>query len=348
MKQPPSPRALQAAVASLLLAVPSPPSWAEMPELDYLLELPARQMVAFEIELPLEHAGVAAFEATWDTTRVLSFRIDDPDGATRLRRSGPPPLAFELHVGDDLDPLAGAWKLSIRGLPADQPASGRLSIRLPGPAPAPEAVPAPAPPELAEPPPAFLEPRTPPAGASLEVVQLFEATEELRSHVAEMRRSSRDRYGWQEPLLDYLARERDRAEPLDDTPFRALLERTVHATRSLEGLAYSDDPLIVGPPPEDAQRRRAWLMLRRERIRPVEADLDDLLHEVTRRDGRHGETPEWLPKLVTSLMACERHFEQRGRIGEKAAHGDIVAEQWDGLRIGAEALESLLELDAPD
>ena len=67
--------------------------------LTYSLELPASQVVGFNIDLDVDHAGPLVLEGDWSDDRVLSFRLDRPGSRERpVRRTGPPPLRLEVDV----------------------------------------------------------------------------------------------------------------------------------------------------------------------------------------------------------------------------------------------------------
>jgi hypothetical protein len=108
--------------------------------------------------------------------------------------------------------------------------------------------------------------------------------------------------------------------------------RLGEAIRGVEMLRTSKDPVIAGPVPGDRLRRQDWLIARSEIVRPIERSLD-VLTELLR--GGHApalQNEVWLPRLNACLTACERHFEERVRLGdEDAANGDLSAAQWDRI-----------------
>jgi hypothetical protein len=150
-------------------------------------------------------------------------------------------------------------------------------------------------------------------------------------------------------MLRFLADRRDGVEPLPDLTTRRLLVRSIDAVRQVDRLARSDDPLLAGPAPKNGSRRRAWLAVRQRRISPLERELDEILHAV-----HQGHVPElrgeaWFARFVSCLMACERHFEQRGRLGQvQASNRDVVGEQWDRVLLATDALASLVAVTPAD
>jgi hypothetical protein len=84
------------------------------------------------------------------------------------------------------------------------------------------------------------------------------------------------------------------------------------------------------------------MSLRKERLRPLEAELDSLRETVSR-----GYIPEvakesWPNRFVACLTACERNFEERVRLGsEEATNRDLAEAQWDRFLAARVALESL-------
>ena len=120
----------------------------------------------------------------------------------------------------------------------------------------------------------------------------------------------------------------------------------VKAIHRVEKLANSTDLLVAGPAPESGFRRRAWLSLREGRIAPLERELDLLLLEVSEDPPEELGDEDWLVRLLNCLTACERYFEQRGRLGEnKASNRELTLEQWDRILAAAEALDSLTTLN---
>ena len=117
----------------------------------------------------------------------------------------------------------------------------------------------------------------------------------------------------------------------------------------VEGLRSSDDPIVAGPAPEEHGLRRAWLAVRRQRILPLEAELDQLSQVLRKGFAPELQSETWPPRFIGCLMACERHFEQRPRLGEDQAANRLLAHgQWSGFLLAAKALRSLLSVqEAP-
>jgi hypothetical protein len=90
------------------------------------------------------------------------------------------------------------------------------------------------------------------------------------------------------------------------------------------------------------------LRLRRERTQQLEAELDELLLSIQRSHAPELDSFEWPARIVTCLVACQRHFEERSRRGEAhAVNRDLARAQWVVLLVAGEALQDLTQLDAP-
>jgi len=318
----------------------------------YTLEIPDSRSVTYELPLAVEHPGRLIVRAEWDGPRQLALRIDRPDSPVAVaRRSGPSPLVLELDILPDEDgPLD--WKLAIHAVAAKGASEGLLTIELPSPAAAapPEATPAAEPPAPDAPP--WMESRRAPAGSPAAWVRLFTAGERYRALLDPSEAPAPgDACRWQDDLMRYVAGSLDALaggslEPA--APTRRMLERIAAAVDRVEELRTSDDPLIVGPPPDDRQRRELWLRLRRERVQPIEAELDELAELLQRGHAPELQDLDWPVRLVTCLTACERHFEARGRVGEEhATSRDLARDQWDRLRAAAEVLRAIAGLGGP-
>ena len=153
---------------------------------------------------------------------------------------------------------------------------------------------------------------------------------------------------WQRELMRYLADRRDElaatgAGPSGNT--LKVLGRMADAIRHVEEYRTSSEPILAGPPPEETQRRRIWTELRRERFQPLERELDELL-QILRRGHVPGLEEElWPTRLVSCLTACERHFEERVRLGERQATNREIAEvQWERFLAASGALRALADL----
>lgn len=318
----------------------------------YRIELPESASAAFEVPFRVEHAGTVVVEAEWDGARIVAFRIDGPgiEGAV-ARRSGPSPQRLEVEIGDEAIARGGTWTLSIRAPLAREGSTGTLSLALPD---APEIVEArekeaaPPPPPPPEPDP-WTVPRSAPSGAGGAVVDLFGSVEAFRAVLhPEGAEGAYDACGWQSPALRWLAARRDAlasgGAPLPPSA-RSVLGRVARAVRSVEAMRTSENPLLAGPPPEDPARHRAWLSARRDELRILERELD-LVGEML----RGGYAPElegegWLLRFAACLTACERHFEERVRVGPgEAAQRDLAEAQWSAILAAGDALDRLASI----
>jgi len=307
---------------------------------DYVLDFPARQKIAYKIEFQISHPGRLSMEVNWSSNRVVSFKLEGPDGGPpTLRRSGPPPQRLHYDVDAELARNPGSWKLSIRGLPAYEAATGGLILQFPDAASETSPDPAGRPSAPDSPPAPWLQSRPPGRSGSPELKRLHRATEEFRFAVVEQ--PTRDRYDWQEDFLRYLAERRDGAVALPDGETASMLERSAIAVRRVEKLAGSRDPFVVAPP-ADPGLHRAWLTLRQRRLEPLELELDSMLYAIHKGHLPSLEPEPWFARFMTCLIACEQHFEERGRLGKRAASNrDVVDEQWERLLLAADAMESL-------
>ncbi len=102
---------------------------------------------------------------------------------------------------------------------------------------------------------------------------------------------------------------------------------------------------MAGPPPDNDSLRPAWIRARRERFQSIETRLDDALLLFQRGHAPDLEDQTWPVRLISCVTACERHFEERGRLGEeRASHRQLVADQWSRMLEAAELLETLGDL----
>ncbi len=324
-------------------------SAAEGATLRYLLDVQEGSDSAFEVGFEAPYPGSLVVAAEWEGSRIVSFRLDGPgEPSLRDRRSGPSPQRMEVPLTPELLVAGNGFKLSIRTLPGRGFAKGTLTIELPD---APEKVEErrkaaePPPPPPPEPDPWTL-PATAPRGSAPAVEALFAAVERYRALVIERDgQPVADACGWRSDFLRRLAGWRDdvaAARPGPSASDLRFLERLAAAARDVDGLRNPKDPILAAPVPEDSLRKRAWLQVRKERIRPLERELD-VLSEML-RGGLAPDLKEesWPSRLVACLTACERHFEQRARLGnDEASNADLAAAQWDSLLATAEALESL-------
>jgi hypothetical protein len=335
-----SPR--RAAVLAALLALAAPPPAAST-AFDYELELPAEQRVSYRLEFLVEHPGPVAIEASWtDAARVLSFGLERP-GATSLRRSGPTPQRIDLEAPEAAAIAEGqTWVLTISGLPARRASRGSLRITVPDGVvanqPAERSPQAP----VAEPEP-WARRRSAPPGAPPGHLALYDATERFRAMVVEDGRVV-DSCDWQESLLRALGEQLDRLEaapPAFDPVTVDVLDRMVATVDEIRELAESSDPLFTTPAPRDDARRRAWTLMRRERLSPLRARLDELFNDVRRGYAPELEGAEWPARFLGCLTACERHFEERALVD---GAGSGICDQWDRILVASAAVGSLADL----
>jgi hypothetical protein len=309
--------------------------------LEYALDLPADRMLSYEVEFEVAHPGPFRLDADWSPSRVLVLRLERP-GKPVLRRSGPPPHRIEFEVAEDEIERDVPWLLQISGLPSRESARGRMVIRLPDPPGMSPPPPATEPdPPAREPDPRTL-PVTPPARAGADLRRVFDAVERFRKRVVEG--TDPDAYRWQYGMLGYLAACRDRGEP-PPAATRAMLRRVADAVAELDGLRRSGGGPLLGAEPTDPVRRRAWLAVRDPRFSPVEQELGALLDELHRGLAPELRDEVWFSSFLSCLIVCERHFEERARLGaERASNGDLVALQWAPVLAAAEALGALADL----
>lgn len=322
------------------------PAAARAETLRYALEAPEGREAAFEISIPVEHDGPLVVEGVWTGARILSFKLSGPEpGGPVARRSGPSPQRLEIDVKGATGSAGLPWTLTIRAPAGREELRGSLTITVPEPEPpaadAPGLHPEPPPrPAL----PAWAVARSAPDGAPSALAELFERIEAFRARtVLPDGRYAPDGCGWQTDLLRDLASHRDDlasgAGGLGDGA-RALLAALARAVREVEALRSSKDPIVAGPPPELSMRQRAWIALRRQRLRPLEAELDALAERL-RRGGLEGfATSPWPRRFLACLTACERYFDERAVLGEDAPNRSVAEEQWDALVAAGAALEA--------
>lgn len=344
-----SARLLSACLATLV-AVALGPAHAEARR--YTIAVPDRQATSFVLDLDIEHAGTLVVEAEWSGPRVLSFRVEGPGHPTvKTRRSGPSPQRLEAVVGESALPASTGWRLVIRALPASGRAEGTISVQLPTPG-DPDPPEEPEPPASIEAPPEpepWAMPATPPPGARPKVAGVYAGIERYRSWVAGPDGAlRRDACGWQEGLLRYLAGRRERVAGDGAVISEATgryLGRLVNVIRDVEKIRSSNDPLLAGPAPGDRLRERAWQAVRRQRIEPIEAELDFLTTAVRRGFAPELEGEDWPSRFVSCMTACERYFERRVLLGDGGApNRDLALDQWDGFLAASFALEALAAL----
>jgi len=309
----------------------------------YALDVIPGQPVAYSIEIEVPRPGTLSVDAEWPGNRVLSFRLDSP-AATEpaARRSGPSPQRMQFEVEPATNGAGRIWRLSIRGLAGREGGEGRLSIELPA---EPEPVEPPPTPEPTPPPPAAVIP------AHLPATWRTFATAAAEFGAGLDRASTADVCRWQADLASFLEDKREAllesgAVPAPET--RASLHQLVDAIQSVEALRTSTDPILAGPPPDDPDDRRFWLRLRETRILEIEDELDRALQQFRRGHAPELERQDWPLRLISCVMACERHFEERVRLGERrAANLDLTRAEWRWVMEGALALEAFVEIEDP-
>ncbi len=315
--------------------------------LEYEMDLPADQRLSYRVEFEVTHPGPVRLDAHWEPTRVLVFRLEGPDGQT-MRRSGPPPQTIEFEVGPGEAGSESRWTLTFSGLPVRRASTGRLWIELPDSPSIRKQKEQAAIPSAPEPPPspAWLLPAREPAGLSPERAHVYETTERFRRLVADT--SIPDACRWQASTLRYLAARRDRAgngEPPLSLSTRDTFQRIVEMTGVLDRLRLTEGIALPGPAPKDAVKRRAWDNLRHPHFTPVEDELDALMIELERGHSPDLETEEWISAFLSCLLVCERHFEERARLGEdRASNPQLTRQQWDRILAATATLDALATL----
>ncbi len=315
----------------------------------YALDVQEGSDSAFEMEFEAPYPGTLAVTGEWSGTRILSFRLDGAGDASVVgRRSGPSPQRMEVALPGAAPAGERKFKLSIRALPGRGFAKGTLTLEIPD---APEVVeerrkaaePPPPPPPEPDP---WTVPAKAPQGAAPPVERLFVAVERYRGLVVGPGFDPLpDACGWRIDLLKRLVEWREveaAGRPGPSVPDMRYLRRLAATARAVDALREAKDPILGGPVPEDPLRRRAWLQVRKERIRPLERDLDSLSETLHGGFAPALESEAWLPRLIACLTACERHFEERVRLGEEdATNGDLAKAQWDSILAAVDALETL-------
>ena len=315
----------------------------------YTLEIPESDSVTYELDIDVAHPGELTIDAAWSGSRTVSFRLEPKSRSATFRRAGPSPIQLRAEI-DEAGVDDGPWRLLIHALAKRGSGSGRIHIQLPGP-PAPALPPLgtdTAPPTPAEPDPWTL-PRRAPAGLSPSWSQYLESVERFRAIVVEADgESPPDSCRWQGDLLRFLAEQRDERLTSAVPPpgaTRNLFGEMVDVIGDVEELRNSRDPALAGPPPKNRAHRAVWERLRRERWRDPEYRLDEALESIYRGHAPQLAEEDWPVRLISCVTACQRHFEERGRLGdERATNRDLARAQWDRILAARGALAAFAQL----
>jgi len=313
-------------------------------ELRYALSIQDNARVGYDLPIQVRHPGMLTVRAEWSGSRVLFFRLERPDGS-EMHRTGSSPLRIDMPVEPEHLTGEEPWKLIIRGLAMRGSGEGTLVVRAPQPpeAPDPGSSPSASNGEATE----ARPPRVVPHGSPPAWSRFVVATEGFRETLA--RSDAPDACRWQTPLMTFLDDRTDDLLKQSEAPSRSTreaLDGIVKTIRRVEGLRSSDDPLLIGPPPEDPDRRTAWLRLRGEEIRTLEAELDDVSSDLARGHAPELEDEAWPLRLMACITACERHFEERVRLGEgRATNLDLANDQWDRVLAAGRTLAALVAVE---
>jgi hypothetical protein len=335
-------RLLVGSVGALALSVGlAAASVVEYPDADlrFVLEVAPDQTVNYRVPIEVERMGTLVVEANWPGTRVLSFRLDPPSGAGAIRRSGPSPQGLSVEVPEG---ATGRWMLTIHGLASGGGGTGRLGIRLPPP-----------PDSGSAPPVAVVEPPPDDSGRAPDLDRLPEAWRPFVRAASEFDRlvagqSLPDACRWQHAFAGWSLAWSERlaeggARPKDET--RETLSRMAGVIRDVETLLDPSDPILTNPPVNDPAELQSWLSRRSARLESVRDGLDEVAAALERGHAPDLELESWPVALVSCVTACERHFEDRARVGaERAVNLRIAETQWDRLLIAARILELLADL----
>jgi hypothetical protein len=316
--------------------------------LRYAIEIPGHRPVTYELDFEVRYPGRIEVRADWSGQRSVSLKLIPPGQSYgTVLRSGPPPQSLTVDVGPDGEEL-GTWHLRVHSLSDRRAADGTLVIETPEPAPR-RPVDPPEPPTADPPDPWLLPPELPERVPAASVTFLRAAERYRLAIVGESVSPPADVCHWQSDLMRYLDEQRravldSSSSPGTDSTVDLLLD-VVQAIDTVEEMRTSDDPLVAGPAPSDRALRDAWVRLRRTRIDPVEADLDEILRMVRRDYSSELEEESWPIRFVSCLTACERYFEQRTRLGDSRAANRALAEsQWPRILAASEALAALADL----
>jgi len=311
----------------------------------FSVALPEGRSISYSVELDVDHHGTLVVSAEWTAPRILSFRLDGPGGRVPpVRRSGPSPQRFTVDVDPATAAFTEPWVLSIMSLSQRGSGEGRVTVEFPEPVP------------IAPP---VIEPLFDVEAATREpLVSLPAGSPASWKRYDRASRHYRETYDtdpgsdpcrWQADLRDFLEETRAGLAGTGKLPTpetRAALRELVGAIRRVEALRTSKEQILAGPPPAEEARRKAWLRVREARILDLEGELDDVLWTMEYERGAELQGESWPVRLVSCITACERHFEERVRIGaERATNLDIARSQWPRMLIVADSLKALASVE---
>ena len=313
--------------------------------LEYRLELPADSALSYALEFEVARPGVVTLSAEWSSARVLVMRLER-EGLPAQRRTGTSPLRLEIPVSEtDLSPDS-PWTVTLSGLPSRRIGTARLVVELPEQTAAAPAAPAPLAPAPVEPDATWRREAARPSELGPKLARLYDATERLRLRVVGA--ADPDGYRWQDPLLRFLAARRDQAPRAGSglaPATRTLLRRIVEVIRELDELRRSQAEPVRETVPQSGIERRVWDRLRDPRFAPLDDELDALLDELQAGHVRELDREPWVSRLVSCLIVCGRHFEERALVeDEEESRAEVVRQQWPRVLVAAEALTALCEL----
>jgi hypothetical protein len=314
----------------------------------YSLEIPDGQAATFEVPFWVEHPGEISVHAEWSSKRPLAFRIEPPGGdGVAMRRTATSPIQLTMDVQPN-QLRQGPWTLTIHALPLNGAGQGLLTINLPEP-PAPDTLKPTQPERLIE---DWQKPRSSHKELDQKHRRVIQSTESFRKLLVESKNRSPDTCRWQDGLLQWLAKQRDRAIDENAEPDPAtgkLINRMVEVIRTVDELRQSRDPALIGPRPTERAERTNWDYTRMSQLRSVERSLDELLSAVQRDYAPELQGEQWPLRMVSCLTATERYFEERWIAGsDNTPNRDLAEAQWRPLNRAATALEALAGLAKDD
>ena len=305
---------------------------------DYAFSVPDGREATFVLPFPVTYAGPVTLETSWSGPRLLFIGVENAARVSVARRSGPSPQRLDLTADETASGKDATWKVTIKALPARGDASGRLRVTVQD---APEVVakreaalhPPPPPPP---PPPPWRVAKSAPAGASADLVRVFNAVESVRATVLPAVDGAGDACSWQADFLQYAVAARDRLADRSAPPDLPTLRYFARLAASIDSIAMlrsSKDPAIAGPVPEDRNERHDWLLSRVEIVRPIERGLDELTELLRRGHAPALEDEVWLPRFNACLTACERFYDERVRLGgdDIAPNRELASAQWSAM-----------------